>query len=637
MKSIKNLSILLAILLIIVGATITIINMSMTTSFGLLDDSEKVSDTLNTNVTDLNLPIMVIINISDQKVDSDEKEMRLRDAMDRNMDLMFNNLSSSIIAIDDIKSSKMKMPWITDQLAADEHFIVHLNNTKDNLLGLEQIALEIDNSGALDNSNHTEELQRLYGNIQSEFDEFHLCYIDYTAQVRTRFIGILNITLTIMFLLIISLLFVIYRLISVDLKLISRTYDHIENHDFDTKNILINPIFSEEVHIQEIIKKHFRNQEIINEFKNLVSTHYVIEDIIDRLFTTFNELMAVERVGIAFYDNEANLLIAEYGVANYEKLFLEVGYKSDLSKSNLKRILDSKVGYIDNDMEKTLESKPDSASLKLMIMEGIKSNMTIPLIINDQIFGMVFFSSKVKDHFTEENYTFATSLIYEMTGALYRSYLMKVFLNKITLAFAKLVDKKDIETGDHLFRMVEYSKIIAQSLYEMNLESHPMSKRTILEIERNAAAHDIGKVGIPDYILKKPGKLTSEEYDFMKTHANTGGDIFQELNAELEYFDFNHFMTAEEIARYHHEKWDGTGYPEGLKEDSIPIVARITAVADVFDAISSKRVYKDASGFDETVEFILSQSGKHFDPTVVMAFEMKIEEIRNIYNMYNVV
>lgn len=199
------------------------------------------------------------------------------------------------------------------------------------------------------------------------------------------------------------------------------------------------------------------------------------------------------------------------------------------------------------------------------------------------------------------------------------------------MSFARLVDKKDNETGDHILRMVKYSRIIAEGVDKLNLKTHAVSKKTILAIERNASAHDIGKVAIMDNILKKPGKLTHEEFEIMKTHAAVGGDIFKELNDELSFFNNDFYKVAEEIARYHHEKWDGTGYPEGLKGASIPLVARIVALADVFDALSSKRVYKDAYSLEQSLEIINDSSGKHFDPVIVDAFNGEFDRIKSVY------
>ena len=130
--------------------------------------------------------------------------------------------------------------------------------------------------------------------------------------------------------------------------------------------------------------------------------------------------------------------------------------------------------------------------------------------------------------------------------------------------------------------------------------------------------HDIGKVGIPDAILLKPGKLTNEEFDIIKHHTLIGGDAIKTVEAQV---DGQSFLTlGREIAYYHHEKWDGSGYPKGLSGDSIPLSARIAAVADVYDALTSVRPYKKAFSHEKAVEIITRSNGAHFDPDVVRAF-----------------
>ena len=163
------------------------------------------------------------------------------------------------------------------------------------------------------------------------------------------------------------------------------------------------------------------------------------------------------------------------------------------------------------------------------------------------------------------------------------------------------------------------------------LPGYTVNRKFVLEIERNASAHDIGKVGIPDEILKKPGKLTPEEWLIMKRHAGFGADIFKSLREGLRVFDADFYRFAEEIARYHHERWDGTGYPEGLRGEAIPLSARIVALADVFDAITSKRVYKAPFSFEQSVQMIKESSGTHLDPVLVDVFIENIEKVWEIY------
>jgi len=172
----------------------------------------------------------------------------------------------------------------------------------------------------------------------------------------------------------------------------------------------------------------------------------------------------------------------------------------------------------------------------------------------------------------------------------------------------------DEDTGDHVKRLNQYSLLLAR---EMKLP-----REFLKDIGLYASLHDIGKIGIPDTILKKPGKLTVEEFDEMKLHTEIGYELMDGLDIS---------RVASNIVRYHHEKWDGSGYPKGLSREGIPIEARIVALADVYDALRQKRVYKEAFTHEKALEIITSQSEKHFDPQIVNIFLIHHNEFRRIF------
>jgi putative two-component system response regulator len=190
--------------------------------------------------------------------------------------------------------------------------------------------------------------------------------------------------------------------------------------------------------------------------------------------------------------------------------------------------------------------------------------------------------------------------------------------NVAIFAMAKLAESRDPETGAHLERVQAYSRILAQHIAGLEQFRDVVDAEFIRLIYETSPLHDIGKVGIPDGVLLKAGRLTAEEYSVMKTHATIGADTLQ---AALDKFPNTPFLEmARDIAAAHHEKWDGSGYPKGLYGEQIPLAARIVALADVYDALSTKRVYKDAFTHDVTRKIILEGRGVHFDPAVVEAF-----------------
>lgn len=179
----------------------------------------------------------------------------------------------------------------------------------------------------------------------------------------------------------------------------------------------------------------------------------------------------------------------------------------------------------------------------------------------------------------------------------------------------RAAEYKDNETGLHVKRMSHYAQIIALAA--------GFSAEWAEELLHAAPMHDIGKIGTPDHILLKPGKLTDEEMQIMRQHALIGAEILGNCDSSL-------LQMAASVAKYHHEKWDGSGYPFGLKETAIPIEARIVALTDVFDALTSDRPYKKAWPVSEAMAFIKSQAGKHFDPALIPLLEQELDNILEI-------
>ncbi len=202
--------------------------------------------------------------------------------------------------------------------------------------------------------------------------------------------------------------------------------------------------------------------------------------------------------------------------------------------------------------------------------------------------------------------------------------------NEMVMGFATLVENKDGSTGGHIRRTSLYVKLLAEELMRKGLYEDILTQEYMENLCKAAPMHDIGKIAIPDSILQKPGKLTDEEFDVMKTHSVKGGEIIRETFGHLE--DKEYAQIAYEVARYHHEKWNGKGYPEGLKRKEIPLAARIMAIADVFDAVSEKRCYRDAMPIDKCFEILLEGSGQDFEPMLVEVFLDIRDQVVKIHN-----
>ena len=201
-------------------------------------------------------------------------------------------------------------------------------------------------------------------------------------------------------------------------------------------------------------------------------------------------------------------------------------------------------------------------------------------------------------------------------------------------ALARLAETRDPETGNHLRRTQEYVRTLA-----MALQSHPrfapfLTDRNIQLLAKSAPLHDIGKVGIPDHVLLKPGPLGPEEWEIMKTHAQLGSEAIEQAERDAEQ-PVEFLTLAKEIAHYHHEKWDGSGYPEGRAGDAIPISARLMALADVFDALITRRVYKPPMPHARARDIIVEERGRHFDPDMVDSFLACFDTFRAIAERYS--
>ena len=254
------------------------------------------------------------------------------------------------------------------------------------------------------------------------------------------------------------------------------------------------------------------------------------------------------------------------------------------------------------------------APLVAMIVQGISYG--VQYIIIATVVGSVFMYFAIIKTQTEE-YEKQTKAISSMQ-------------NGLILVLADLVESRDQCTGDHVRKTAEYTRIIMEQMRKDGSYTDQLTDEFIEDVVRSAPLHDIGKIHVTDAILNKPGKLTEEEFNEIKTHTTAGRDIIASAIDMVSEENSGYLNEARNLAYFHHEKWNGDGYPQGLSGETIPLSARVMAVADVFDALISKRSYKEAFSFDTSVNIIREGSGTHFDPLIVKAFLSAEDEVRKV-------
>jgi response regulator RpfG family c-di-GMP phosphodiesterase len=358
-------------------------------------------------------------------------------------------------------------------------------------------------------------------------------------------------------------------------------------------------------------------------------------ETLEYIFSSFSEYIPYTHIGVALIDDKGKTIRASYGVhSDYHKNLGKrlLGLKADVDATSLKKVIEHGTERIINDLESYVKKRPSKEYNEILLEEGVRASITFPLRNNKgTVVGIIFFSSNMKHAYNKEHIRFLKTLANSIMFSLEKDILNQDLIISSTLALASLTDERDPETGEHLQRMSTYARILAELLSEEEKYKSVIDINYINDIERFSPLHDIGKVAIRDDILLKPGKLTTEEFEIMKKHALYGAKVMRLADENIKKRGRSIFGMAIEIAEGHHEKWDGSGYPYGKSGEDIPLSARIVAMADVLDALTSRRPYKEPFSFETAVRMIEEASGKQFDPGIVRIFKQHIKVIEGTY------
>lgn len=358
-----------------------------------------------------------------------------------------------------------------------------------------------------------------------------------------------------------------------------------------------------------------------------------VEEMLDYVYKEFHDYLPYTRIGLALLDFRGS--IYSLSVRTGQHTDIGIGFVKNLQDTSLKSIVESAKPRFIRNYQQYLAQHPHSDTTQRLLREGILSSLACPLMLDGACTGVLFFSSSQENAFHQDHLEYAMTLSDNFANAIERQLFNDDLILASITGLARLVEAKDSDTGAHIDRMQNYSRLIAQSIGCTERHGAVANYMFCDNIYKFSPLHDIGKVGIADGILLKPARLTPEEFNVMKTHTRIGADILQRANSSMVRAERHFFDMGIEIAVGHHERFNGSGYPQGLSGENIPLSSRIVIIADVLDALTSKRVYKDAFSIADAMQYIRDESGRMFDPYLVDAMMEREEDVLDIYRQYH--
>jgi len=407
--------------------------------------------------------------------------------------------------------------------------------------------------------------------------------------------------------------------------------------------------------LREERERHLAELEKINEIISMLNSGKSTDEIFSMLTISLKKVIPFDGMVLTLL-NETNTFLNVENVIFNHGFFHSLLRKGDrflASQFTLGTYLEEERDFVNiPDFGVYLKVNEAHEVFMELFRSGINSVLAVSLKLKDQVRGIIFFLSCSKGSFRDYHITFVKSIVGQIALSVQRAELMKEIedhsrnLEKMVserteqllktqrttiFALSSLADARDTETGDHLERIRNYSVHLVQ-LYKYDGDHPEINARFLRDLYDSSVLHDIGKVGIPDQILLKKGSLTPDEFEIMKNHTVIGYEALKKASADqgADYF----LNMAMDIILYHHERWDGEGYPHRLKGEDIPHTARIVSIVDVYDALTSRRSYKEAYCHDEAVEIMKGETGK-FDPVLFNLFIRNSDEFNNIRTKYS--
>lgn len=382
-------------------------------------------------------------------------------------------------------------------------------------------------------------------------------------------------------------------------------------------------------------KRYLEQVNQINEIISMLNRGKSTEEIFISLNTTLQKIIPYQSLALLLINNDTGDVTPKVIVSQSESI-IDSNTVFSIKDTVLENISASKTALCIDDINASIGIYLGSELMKLLSQLGVRSLIVLPLIMKDVTRGFLLFTSNNERAFISSHITFLESIGGQISFSIERAELIEKIeqhtknlehtidirtkeilkTQKTTIfALSKIAETRDRTTGDHLERIRSYCVLLAQILKYTGSEE--ITSQYIRDLYDSSILHDIGKVGIPDTILLKDKSLTKEEIEIMKRHTTIGYDALKSASQNLGQDSF--LNMALDITLYHHERWDGSGYPVGLKELEIPLSARIVAIADVYDALTTKRPYKPAYSHEESLNIMKKESSK-FDPQLFKFF-----------------
>ncbi|WP_459867762.1 HD domain-containing phosphohydrolase, partial [Endothiovibrio diazotrophicus] len=363
-----------------------------------------------------------------------------------------------------------------------------------------------------------------------------------------------------------------------------------------------------------------------------------LDETLTFVFDEFRDLLPTDWVGLLTLDQTGERFVLERLYSDGPTTLLE-GSRFDADGSLLATAMETREPLHLPDLGDVAATNPHARFAAELERDGRRSALFFPLSTErhttEHHWGAVLvFASQRPAAYRPDHLELLGNIAGQVSQGFEKTVITEHLVVSAVSGLAKLAESRDPETGDHLMRMSLYSAIVAEEMNREGPHRGRLPAAAVRDILRFAPMHDIGKVGIEDGILLKPGRLTDEERREMERHPGIGGDVLRRCEIQMNAVGRSVFRIGIEIAEGHHEKWSGGGYPNGLAGEAIPLSARIVAAADVFDALTSKRPYKEAWPVEKALELMNEEAGLHFDPEVIAAFNRALPRVMEIYERH---